>query len=128
MMTAYQFSYVVVPVAVILATLAVLLAPSLRKPAPPAGHDLKKRLHHARMSKMLRRMGVSPSTYLQRLSAGLVASQLDTCTACPHQFLCDQALRAAAHAPGEDLSFCPNRAAVLERVRRAAVLERMHMS
>ena len=72
---------------------------------------LHKRLEHARLGKMLRRMHVSRDVYLQRLHPDTVRAQVERCVACPHQFLCDQALACKPSAP-VDLRFCPNRDAL----------------
>ena len=72
---------------------------------------LHKRLEHARLARMLHRMHVSEDVYLQRLHPDTIKAQVDTCVACPHQFLCDPAL-ACKRSTDVDLSFCPNREAV----------------
>ena len=112
-----ELSFVLLPMAILLATAVSLALGAVHEPVPaPASHALKRRLKHARMSKMLRRLHVHPSTYLERLGSGVIEEHLETCTACPHQFQCDQAL-ACKRSALVDLSFCPNRAAVLEQVR-----------
>ena len=68
---------------------------------------LHKRLEHARLEKMLRRMGVSPDAYVRRLHPDELRQRLDACVACPHQFLCDPAL-SCPRAADVDLAFCPN--------------------
>jgi len=92
------------------------------RPQPRAGtadiHLLHKRLAHARLAKLLRRMHVSENTYLQRLHPDVVAAQLDMCAACPHQFQCNQAL-ACERTSRVDLAFCPNYEPVAA-LRRAA--------
>ena len=66
---------------------------------------LHKRLEHARLARMLRRMHVSEDVYLQRLHPDTIKAQVDTCVACPHQFktmliavhaVCSTAIKAAA--------------------------------
>ena len=84
-------------------------------PAAPVSQQrlLHKRLEHARLARMLKRMHVSRDVYLQRVHPDLVREQLDACAACPHTFLCDQALRPDARGDDANLSFCPN----LESIR-----------
>ena len=89
---------------------AVVLSPEIRA--------LRRRLSHSRMTKMLRRLKVDPAEYLRRTPAAQAQAQLDTCSSCAHQFLCDQAL-ASNRAANVDLSFCPNRASILPLARAA---------
>ena len=77
---------------------------------------LRKRLTHSRMVKMLRRLNVDPAVYLRRTPADDIESQLDTCSSCAHQLLCDPAL-ASDKSASVDLSFCPNRPSILSLVR-----------
>ena len=90
-------------------------------PAAPVSQQrlLHKRLEHARLDKMLKRMHVSRDVYLQRVHPDPLREQLDTCAACPHTFLCDQALRAGARVDDANLSFCPNLDSI-RALRRAA--------
>lgn len=93
--------------------------PGMSPPTASANHLLHKRLEHARLEKMLQRMHVSPDVYLQRLHADQLREQLDTCAACPHVFLCDQALGRPSSVD-VDLSFCPNRDQITAEWRGAA--------
>lgn len=79
---------------------------------PGVDHVLRGRVMHSRLVKMMRRLDVNPADYLHRVPEGAMRAQIETCTACPHQFLCDEAL-AAPRNGGQDLSFCPNRAPLL---------------
>lgn len=79
---------------------------------PGVDHVLRGRLMHSRLVKMMRRLHVSPADYLHRVPAEEIRAQVETCTACPHQFLCDAAL-AVGRTERQDLSFCPNRSALL---------------
>ena len=75
-------------------------------------HLLHKRLEHARLARMLKRMHVSRDVYLQRVHPEAMQQQLEACAACPHAFLCDQALRPDARCDDANLSFCPNLEAI----------------
>lgn len=83
---------------------------------PGVDHLLRGRLLHSRLVKMMRRLHVSPADYLHRVPAEAMRAQVDLCTACPHQFLCDAAL-ATGGTEGQDLAFCPNRAPLLALAR-----------
>lgn len=85
----------------------------LRGPARPTAatasqaHLLHRRLEHARLAKMLRRMRVTPRTYVQRVHPDELREQLDNCASCAHRFRCDEAL-ACQRGANVDLTFCPN--------------------
>jgi len=81
-------------------------------------HVLRGRLTHSRLVKMMRRLDVDLATYLQRVPAAQIQAQVDVCAACPHQFLCDEAL-SAHRADGMDLTFCPHREPLLALARAA---------
>jgi len=85
---------------------------------PSERHLQRRRLEHARLAQVLRRMHVSTETYLQRTHPDQLREQLDNCAACPHTFHCDQVLACPREAQVE-LEFCPNRDAIEAAARRA---------
>jgi hypothetical protein len=80
-------------------------------------HLLRRRLEHARLAQVLRRMHVSTGTYLRRTHPEQLGEQLEACAACPHTFHCDQVIACPPEAKVEP-EFCPNHAAIaaLQRV------------